>query len=373
MKTSRRQIRNDRLMRLLHCAFIFGIATGAASCGDPLVVLGDLPGFMRVVAGTPTVSGDLVDSVATKVRLRNPTSIVPLENGDVLVLDQARRVLRVTQNSHFEQLYRGPDCFDQTCLTGPQGAVLVGQALLIADNLADHVWRFDIQSRALTNFAGTGVHAFAPDGSVAATSPLASPADVELLPDGRVLIAERESNRIRIVTTDGRLQTLAGTGASGYSGDGGPALSAQLSSPTGLALGNNTLYFTDNTNHVVRAIDLQSGTIRTIAGTGVAGFSGDGGLATQAKLNLPWSIALAPDNKSLFFTELGNHRVRVVNLVNGVISSFAGTGATAYTGNGRSAGETALNAPNGVAVSVQNQLYIADTGHQIVWRTPVRF
>jgi sugar lactone lactonase YvrE len=352
---------------------IFALTAALAACGDPLVVLGDLPGFMRVVAGTPMSAGEQIDSLATKSRLTSPTSVVPLDNGDILVLDQARRILRVTQSNHIERLYRGVDCFDQTCLTGPQGAVLSGQALLIADNLSDHVWGFDLQSRALTSYAGTGVHAIAPDGSVAATSPLASPTDVELLPDGRVLIAEREANRIRIVGSDGRLQTLAGTGTAGYSGDGGPALSARLNSPTSLALGGNTLYFTDNANHVVRAIDLATGTIRTVAGTNLPGFSGDGGPATAAKLDSPWSIALAPDGKSLFFTETGNDRVRVVNLLNGTISSYAGTGATEFNGNGRSAGETALNNPNGVAISSLNQLYIADTGHQIVWRTPIRF
>src|SRR5262249_11263342 len=157
----------------------------------------------------------------------------------------------------------------------------------------------DLQSHALTSYAGTGTHAAAPDGSIAAQSPLAAPSDLELLPDGRVLIAERESNRIRIVGSDGKLQTLAGTGAAGYTGDGGSALSAQLNAPTGLALGNGILYFTDNANHVVRAIDLASGTIRTVAGTGVPGFSGDGGPALSANLNLPWSLALSPDGQSL--------------------------------------------------------------------------
>jgi sugar lactone lactonase YvrE len=352
---------------------LFTLSAAVTSCGDPLVVLGDLPGFMRVVAGLPNSAGETVDTLATKARLLAPTSVVALEGGDILVLDRARRIMRVTPGNRFTVLYKGADCFDQTCLTGPQGAALQGNALLIADNLADHIWRFDLQSRALTSFAGTGAHGVAPDGTVATQAPLAGPGDVDVLPDGRVVFSEREANRIRVIGADGRLQTIAGTGTAGYSGDGGPALAAQLGSPTGLAVGNNTLYFTDYSNHAVRAIDLQNGTIRTIAGTGVAGFFGDGGPALAAKLNLPWSLALAPDGKSLYIIDLGNNRVRVINLANGVISSFAGTGATAFTGNGRSAGETALNAPNGLAIGSASFLYIADTGHQVVWRTPVRF
>src|SRR5262245_61136835 len=157
---------------------------------------------MRVVVGTPMSAGELSDTLATKARLLSPSTVIALDNGDVLVLDRTRRIMRVTPGNRFERLYRGPDCFDQTCLTGPQGAVLSGNAVLIADNLADHVWRFDLQSRVLTGFAGTGVHGVAPDGSVAAQSPLSSPSDVKLLPDGRAIIAERGANRIRIVGTD---------------------------------------------------------------------------------------------------------------------------------------------------------------------------
>jgi sugar lactone lactonase YvrE len=186
---------------------------------------------------------------------------------------------------------------------------------------------------------------------------LASPSDVVVLPDGRVLFAERGSNRIRAFATDGRLQTIAG----------------ELNSPTGLALHENVLYFTETTNHTVRAVDLGTGVISTIAGLGLPGFSGDGGPARQAKLDLPWAADVSADGRTLFFTEIGNHRVRTVNLTDGTITTFAGTGATAYNGNGLSAAETALQTPYGVSVAPPGFLYIADTGHHVVWRTPVRF
>ena len=360
-------------MRRLWIAAVLVVSAGAAGCGEPLLVLGDLPGFMRVVAGQPNSAGETIDTLATKARLFSPSSVVPLDNGDIVVLDGGRRIMLVTPGNRFTLLHNGPDCFDQTCLTGPQGAALQGNTLLIADNLSNHIWRFDLQSRAITSFAGIGVHGSAPDGTVAAQAPLSSPGDVDYLPDGRVVFTEREGNRIRAISADGRLQTIAGTGVSGYTGDSGSALAAQISSPTGLAIGGNTLYFADTGNNVIRAIDLTNNTIRTIAGTGLGGFSGDGGPALGAKLSGPWALALSTDGQSLYFTDLGNNRVRVIGLANGVISSFAGTGATAFTGNGRSAAETGLSSPNGLAFGAQGFLYIADTGHQVVWRTPVRF
>jgi DNA-binding beta-propeller fold protein YncE len=196
---------------------------------------------------------------------------------------------------------------------------------------------------------------------------------VVVLPDGRVLIAERNANRIRVIGPDGRLQTFAGTGTAGRSGDNGPAIAAQLFAPTGLALGATTLYITDAGNNLVRAIDLNTGTIRTVAGSGVAGFAGDNGPALDAMLNQPWAADISPDGQNLFITEIANNRVRVVNLTAGTISTFAGTGATTYNGNGRSAGETALQAPFGVAVGPAGFLFIADTGHHLVWRTVIRF
>lgn len=344
-----------------------------ASCGDPLIVLGDLPGFMRIVAGVPDRSGDQVDSLGTATQLNTPVGLVVREDGDLIVA-ATRRILSVSSAGRVTLLYRGPECFDKSCLTSPQGIALIGsQALLIADNGADRVWRFDLQTRAISTFAGNGVNGVSPDGTLAQQAMLSSPSDVVVLSDGRVLIPERGAHRIRVITSDGRLQTLAGTGMPGRAGDGGSAAMAELNTPTGLALHATALYITDNGNHSVRSIDLSSGIIRTIAGSGVVGFSGDGGPAVDAKLNLPWAADVSADGRTLFFTEVGNHRVRTLNLTDGTIATFAGTGATPYNGNGRSAGETALQTPFGVALSPLGFLYVADTGHHVVWRTPVRF
>ncbi|MEX2282245.1 MAG: hypothetical protein WEE89_07155 [Gemmatimonadota bacterium] len=354
-------------------ALLVALCAGVTGCGDPLVVLGDLPNQMRIIAGVADQPGTRVDSSGAASELQSPTGLAVRDNGDLIAVDHARRVLSVSQSGRLTVLYHGQDCFDRSCVKQPQGIAVQGEALLIADNGSDRIWRFDLQTRALTSVAGTGVNGSSADGSVAIQSPVANPGDVVVLPDGRIVFSERAGHMLRTINPDGRLGTLAGTGLAGYSGDNGPATAARLDSPTGLAIAGGSLYVADYGNSVIRLIDLGSGTIRTVAGIGTAGYSGDNGPALEAKLDRPWAVELSPDAATLFFTEVGSNRVRSVNLNVGIISTFAGTGDTDFNGNGRAAGETALYSPFGITASPQGFLYIADTLHHLIWRTPVRF
>ena len=358
------------MKRLLTVLTLASIALG---CGDPLVLLGDLPGLMRIVAGVPNQPGTRTDSIATQATLFQPNIVIANDSGTLFILDEQRRILSVSPAGRLRELHRGPACFDGSCLMRPLGAVIRGQSLLIADFTANRIWRFDLNSRALTSIAGTGQAGSSADGVQATQARISNPADIVVLADGRIVFSERQTHKIRFITSDGRLQTLAGTGEPGYRGDGGPAASAQLSSPTGLATDGTTLFLADHDNAVIRAIDLQTGTIRTVAGIGAPGFGGDEGPALGAKLDQPAAVELSNDGVTLYFTELGNHRVRAINLPTGIITTFAGTGSTQYTGNGRSAGETSLFSPNGLAVAPQGYLYVADTFHHVIWRTVVRF
>jgi len=357
--------------RLLN-SLVLAFACLSAACGDPLVVMGDLPGFMRLVAGVANEPGVRLDSIAVNARLQSPAGLVLRENGDLIVTDHARRILTVSPSGRFRVLYQSPGCVDESCMVRPQGIALQGDALLIADDQTDRIWRFDLNGRQITSIAGNSETKSSPDGTLAQDAPLASPTDIAIAPDNRILFVERGSNRIRAIGTDGRLQTIAGNGELGRAGDGGPATSAQLNQPGGIAVAENTLFITDNGNNLIRAVDLSTGTIRTVAGTGIGGYSGDGGAALDAKLNQPWSIVATPDASTIYFTELGNHVVRTVNLATGQISTFAGTGSTTYTGNGRPAGQTSLNFPRGLYLSDQGFLFISDSEHHIVWRTTVR-
>lgn len=350
-------------------AVLLALALGA--CDDPLVIIGDLPGFMRVAAGVPDTAGARVDSLAVRTRLTRPAGLAVSDRGVLYFGDQSSRIFSVTSAGKLAVLHSAIGCFEKTCLGRVQGVALTpdGNVLYIADDMSDKVWRLTIANKELRAIAGTGVNAVSPDGTPAAQATLASPTGVAVLPDGRLLIAERNANKIRVIGSDGILRTLAGNGALGEAADGAQAAASPLALPTAITVANNVLYITETLSHTVRAVDLATGTIRRVAGRGGAGYSGDLGPAVNATLNTPWGVAASGNN--LFIADQQNNRVRVVNLQTGIITTFAGTGATRFTGNGRAAGETSVVLPSGLTVSPFGYLYISDWGHSVVWRTPV--
>src|SRR5258708_6213920 len=144
-----------------------------------------------------------------------------------------------------------------------------------------------------------------------------------------------------------QMTTFAGTGAAGYEGDGGPAIQAQLNNPFGLVRGpDGALYFCDTGNHAIRKIT-PDGKIRTIAGTGKAGYSGDGGPATAAQLNEPYEVRFDSAG-NLFFAERLNHVVRQVAARSGIISTFAGTGVEGFSGDGGPASRALFRQPHSI-------------------------
>ncbi len=160
------------------------------------------------------------------------------------------------------------------------------------------------------------------------------------------------------------ISTYAGTGIAGYSGDGGQATNAQMHSPFGLAVDDvGNLYIAEKINSIIRKIS-SSGVMTTYAGTGVAGFSGDGGAATIAKLNSPVGVALDVTG-NLYIAESGNLRIRKVN-TSGIISTFAGNGTIGYSGDGAAATLAQLNYPTGVAVDAVGNVYIGDQGNNCI-------
>jgi len=162
------------------------------------------------------------------------------------------------------------------------------------------------------------------------------------------------------------VRTLAGTGVAGYSGDGGPAAKAQLNNPYGVCRGpDGALYVCDMGNHRVRRIDSKDGTITTVAGTGNAGYSGDGGPATAAELNEPYEVRFLGDN--MYFVEMKNHLVRKVDLKTGVISTFAGTGKPGFAGDGGPAEKAQFNQPHAIQFNRHGTaLYVCDIGNHRV-------
>lgn len=330
-------------------------ATLLGACDDPLVIIGDLPGFMRVVAGIPDSSGVRVDSIATRARVSSPLSVAADSTGNFYVSDSRSRVMRITSNGRFRILLNHDPCFEKTCVGRPQGiAVAPDGAILIADDMSDKIWRLNPVNGEVRAIAGTGVHGVAPDETPAAQATLASPSSITVLADGRIAFAERNSNRIRVIGTDGVLRTLA----------------ANLNLPTGITVSGGQLFVTETGTHTIQFIDLASGARTQIAGNGNSGYGGDNGPALQATFNFPAAVAVSDNN--LYVSDQLNHRVRLINLQTGLVTTFAGTGALTYSGNGRAAAETALNRPAGLAITRFGFLYIADSGHHIIWRTPIR-
>ena len=203
------------------------------------------------------------------------------------------------------------------------------------------------------------------DSGAAIQARLAFPGDVSVDRSGALYIADRDNHRIRRVDASGTITTIVGTGERGYSGDGGPAVEARLNGPTGVAVdGSGGLYITDRLNHRIRRVDA-SGTITTIVGTGERGYSGDGGPAVAARLNLPWDLAV-DGSGNLYIADTQNRRVRRVDRA-GIITTVAGNGGRGFGGGGPAVRES-LNYPVGVALDGVGNLYIAESDQNRILR-----
>ncbi len=210
----------------------------------------------------------------------------------------------------------------------------------------------------VTTVAGTGIQGFSGDGGLATDATLNRPSSVVVDPSGNIYFSDSSNQRIRRVAPDGTITTIAGNGLEGFSGDGNLATGATMSFPLGLArdqVGN--LYFTDGNNNRVRRIT-PAGIISTVAGDGKGRFAGDGGLATLASLNIPSDLAIDFAG-NLYIADAGNNRVRRVDPA-GIITTVAGTGTDGFSGDGGLAASAMLNFPWAVTVDNSGSVYIAD-------------
>ena len=216
----------------------------------------------------------------------------------------------------------------------------------------------------ISTVVGTGTQGYGGDGGPATQALLNGPSGVAVGPDGSIYIADTNNFSIRRVGPDGIITTVAGSGAQGYGGDGGPATQALLNGPSGVAVGpDGSIYIADTNSFSIRRVG-PDGIITTVAGTGTDGYGGDGGPATQAMLSLPVGVALGRDG-SLFIADTNNNRIRKVG-PDGIITTVAGNTTPGfygggYSGDGGLATQAWLNQPSGVAVGPDGSIYIADT------------
>lgn len=215
-------------------------------------------------------------------------------------------------------------------------------------------------ARSVTTVAGTGKDVTIPTNGPATNTAVSQPFGICLGPDEALYVCEVGSHVVRrIDLTSGLMTTVAGSGHQGYSGDGGPATDAQLNEPYEVRFDSHgNMIFVEMLNHVVRRVDAKSSMISTLAGNGTAGFSGDGGLATAAQLNQPHSIALDSEDR-LYICDIKNHRIRTVDPVNGMMTTFAGTGERSATPDGAALENTPLNGPRALDFDGQHSLFLA--------------
>jgi Ca2+-binding RTX toxin-like protein len=244
-------------------------------------------------------------------------------------------------------------------LDGPWGvAVDAAGSVYVADE-NNHRIRKISPAGVITTVAGTGVSGYSGEGGQATSAQLNHPLDVEVDASGNVFVADFLNHRVRRISTAGIITTVAGT-VNGYAGDGGPATAARLSFPRGIALdADGNLLIADSGNARIRRVD-SNATITTVAGSGLTGLSGDGGMAGAAELSDPYDVAT--DKAGNFYVaDLGNHKVRKVD-ADGVITTLAGTGVAGFSGDGQAV-TTSLNGPVRVAADTAGNVYVADSNN----------
>ena len=238
-------------------------------------------------------------------------------------------------------------------------AVDISGKVYIADPF-NHKIRMVTSAGIITTFAGTGTYGIIGDGVPATSALLNEPYGVAVDTSGKVFIADFSDHKIRMVSSTGIITTIAGTGISGSSGDGGAATSAQLSRPLGVAVDTSgKVYIADNFIHKIRMVD-SAGIITTFAGTGFIGSIGDGGAATSAQLNFPEGVATDIFG-NVYIADTCNYKVRMVTSA-GIITTIAGTGSIGISGDGGAATSAQFSSPYGVAADGNGQrVYVADT------------
>ncbi len=245
------------------------------------------------------------------------------------------------------------------------GRALLALPLLLTTSASQAAeWRIE-------TVAGNGSPQLGPHAGLGTQVAIGDPFGVEFGPDGRLYITEVRNHRIwALDTATGQAVVVAGNGTRGYSGDGGPATEAQLNEPYEVRFdGAGQMYFVEMQNHLVRRVELATGIIHTLAGTGQAGLAGDGGPATQARFAQPHSIALDGDG-GLYIADIGNHRIRRVDLQTGIVTTIAGNGDKKLPVAGQLAAGHPLFGPRALWIE-RGTIWIALREGHSVWTLPL--
>lgn len=367
--------------RPLALGLALAAALAALRCGPTEILVGDVPGLARIVAGVAGDSGlGADDGSALAEPLHEPMGVAAGPGGVFYVADTFNRVIRrvavdlsqrIVAGSPTCTLFGGAPTTARGVCFGLPTAVATdagGTVLIVADQSKQRVWRIDLALDSARVIFGTGASGRAADSAIADGAPTVQPTDVAVAADGTVYVAERGNNRVVRIEPPGggtspRVMVFAGRDPAGYGGDGLPARQARLSQPNGVAVAGDTVFIGDTGNNVVRRV--VGGVIETIAGTGQRGYSGEGGPARQALFNTPTRLALV--GLLVLVSDRGNRRVRSIALSSGLVATFLGTGDSVLGTDQRDAAATATGRPEGLATSGPH-VYSADAGHHVIRR-----
>ncbi len=324
-------------------------------------------GIITTVAGNggEGYSGD--GAAAANATLNSPSGLAVDASGNVFIADSNNgRVRKVDTNGIITTVagngtagFSGDGAAATNAGLGPTGVAVDGSGnLFIADSRNNRIRKVNT-SGIITTLAGNGAAGSSGDGAAATNASLSYPFGLAVDASGNVFMADTQNNRIRKVNTSGIITTVAGSGAQGYSGDGGAATNASLAFPNGVTVdGAGNLFIADINNKRIRMVGA-NGIITTSAGNGTMFYYGDGGIATNAGLGWPTGVAV-DGSGNLFIADYGNSRIRKVN-TNGTITTVAGNGAWVYSGDGAAATNASLSFPSGLAVDASGNLFIADS------------
>ncbi|HTA63850.1 MAG TPA: T9SS type A sorting domain-containing protein [Bacteroidia bacterium] len=331
--------------------------------------------IITTIAGNTLIAGPSSGDggQATAAGFGSPSGVAVDGSGNLYIADSQNNRIRKVDIAGIITTFVGTGATSPTGDGGPATAATLNNPssvtcdalgnLYIADDGRSCIRKVNTAG-IISTIAGNGTYGFSGDGGQATAASLRGASSVVFDATGNFYIADWSNNRIRKVNTDGIIITFVGTGIAGYSGDGGQATAAQLNKPHIIALdaiGN--LYISDALNDVIRKVDTL-GIITTITGNGTQGFSGDGGQATLAQLKGPGGIVLDAIG-NLYFSDVNNNRVRKVN-TSGIISTITGDGFYSYGGDGGQATAAELRAPAGICLDGVGNLYIADDANYVV-------
>jgi uncharacterized protein (TIGR03437 family) len=305
--------------------------------------------------------------------LNSPTDIAFDAAGDMFIADSGNARVREITNGTISSIIGAVTGSTINFVEGGSatGTLLTAVRSIAVDSGGDIVYLTDsdanrvrkVVSSKITTVAGTGPSGFTGDGGMATSAQLNYPASVAVDPAGNVYFVDLSNARVRKVNTSGVISTVAGNGTGHYSGDGGSAQSAQMNGPSGLAFSAGVLEVADTNNQRVRAIN-SNGIISTLAGTGAPGSGGDSAAASAAQLWYPGGVSV-DGSGNVFIADTANQRVRKVT-PGGTITTFAGSGTGGYGGDGGPAATANLNSPAAVLAAPNGIVYIADYNNHAI-------